>query len=113
MRGLVKRTPLQAQDKELEAQKQAVDAAEKSKQSQQQRPPENEHKSKKLKRQIIDFEAITRERKEWERREGRDKFKEQRKEQDQSHRLERTRGDISDRGDGNDDPFSQLNNSKL
>lgn len=105
MRGLVKRKPQQAQAKEPEAQKQAVDDAKKSKQSQQQRPPEHERKSNKLKRQIIDLEAITREREEREKREGKDKSKEQQKEQDQGHGLERTRGDTGDRGGGDDDPF--------
>lgn len=108
MRGLVRRKPQQAQDKEPEPQKQAVDDAETSKQSQQQRPPEHGRKSNKLKRQIIDLEAITKEREEREKREGKEKKQAQdkQKEQDQGLQLERGRDDKSGGNNGgDDDPF--------
>lgn len=109
MRGLVSlgrsKDQPHPQRQDIEARREAGDAAEITQKSEQQRLPGREQEPKKSRRQIIDREAITREREAREAREkaeGKDKGKEQ--EQDKGIGLERGRDDSGGRG-GDDDPF--------
>lgn len=112
MRGLVRfgksGDHKQAQTKEAEARKEVGADAEITQKSEQQRQPDRTSERQKSRRQIIDLEAITREREARERKEGRskDKDKSQEQQQDQGIGLERRRDDPGDRGGGDDDPFS-------
>jgi hypothetical protein len=110
MRGLVKfgrsKEQPQPQKPDLEARREAGDAAEITQKSEQQRQPDREQEPKKSRRQIIDRAAITKEREAREAREkaeGKDKGKEQ--EQDKGIGLKRGRDDSGGIG-GDDDPFT-------
>ena len=112
MRGLVRfgksQDQKQAQTKEAEARKEVGADAEITQKSEQQRQPDRTSERKKSRRQIIDLDAITREREAREKKEGRskDKDKSQEQQKDQGIGLERRRDDPGDRGGGDDDPFS-------